>query len=964
MTGSSLHRSARDHRTRTITVLFAISLVATIFAVRVPLGYLPEASQKHIAIVVRYDNAFPEEIEENVTVPVENAIAADPGVDVVSSHIQAGQSRTVLTISQQANLDSVMMDVSASVQRVARGFPSAAHRPVLVKSDPESAPVFIVGLSAEDGWTERELRSIFEGVDGTGQVDVIGAPRPEVLVTPREFVHRSSALKRGVLMQALIDRGHPRVIRTRSGTSLVYDGRVDSLQAIETTPTPIDGLTIGSLAGIRETQRTHDSISRIDGERGVSVFVRSAGDANPVSLSRALRAVTRTLPRARVLYDYGTLVEAALRQIGLALIVGMVLVALVTAFLVDRAAAPALAISIPFSALISVAAISALGATLDIMALGGIVLGVGIAIDTGIVYVDALDRNNGDVTRAWKATAGVLVVSTSTTLVIFAPLIFAGADLLVRYRTIALSFSATVVATFAFTWLAVPALIPGTVGSRRAQRVPGDAGTEPSEIPRTNRAVLVTLSLAVGSAALLGAGGVAAAALNRLPVSKPSVEGDSRVDVFYDVPAGTDFDELLKRSRDFERALIGSPAVRTVVSRYEGERAEFRVFPAEARDAGPIQTLVDAAQRGDPTATVLIAGGSATDRWIPILIGGNSHTDVRMLAHEVADDLSGLLIPRARFVFHFKEPIPSQTLRLHSAILADHASGPAAVTSDVFSYLSEPVVFKLQIGGPERDLRVVRGGGDHPSLGDLLDHPVLLGERTRRVAAIGEVLPRERPTSVSRRDLRPAAAFSIVVPSEEERNALATVEERLARYPLPSGYTALVDPAYYSQIEAGRELVKGLAIGAVLVLLVLLAYFQAMRKALAALLVVPLAMVLPLGVFALRAGEVSEALLVGLAITAGVAVNHAVLVLNHTTEGRTVWAALQEKRRAMGAATATTIAGIVPVLIQSSTAGSPLTQLTLSLSLGSVGAVIVTHIAIPLVMSIGRSGDAPRGGRR
>ena len=840
------------------------------------------------------------------------------------------------------------MDVGAAMQRVARDFPPRVHRPVLVKSDVADAPVFVVSVPADSFWTEEMLKNTFEAADGVGQVDIAGAPRRELQLTTRDWVSGSDGVSSTQIQELLYDSSHVGLVHTPDSLPLTFDARVASPLEIELLPGPVDGVPLGEFVDAELRNSTLRSRAVVDGRGAITVYVRRAGDANAVVLCAELRDIAGTIGESTIVYDYGRLVENALIEISISIGIGLVLV-IVAAFLLSSRSEGGLglALSIPFSVLASLAAVSVTGTTLDVMALAGIVMGIGISIDSGIVYLDSYVRRGRSVAAAWRSCKHALVMSTITTVVVFVPLIFASPLVLAQYRSLAVSFCACVVSSLLYVWFFLPALLAYRRKSKEASpdMEKHDDTTKPrleSLIGATASRIFVVIAIGLGLFSVFR--------LSGLPISEPRLEGDRQIQVVHEFPSGITQESIDARSAPVNARFLDDPRIGMLVTRYEGERVEYGLTPQEGIRRGDIVGLVDELQGFAPDSTLIVTDGFEERRWIPILIRGRDHDEVRSIATDLALRLSSA-VGDGEIIRGFKESPESWDLVAEGGLLAQAGAGPSTLFGQVFQYLTEPVAFKIVLDDAERDARIMRGTEEQPGMGELLALPIELGNELAPAASFLRTEARRMPSSLSRRDLRATASLSVVVSLSAEREALRRVREVLSESTLPRGYSALVAPEYYQRQTQTTEIMWGVAIASSLVFLILLCYFQDLRRAVAAFFLIPMAMLVPALGYAIVGTRLSTSMLTGLVIIAGIAVNNGVLILDSLKGGaynaEELALALRGKRRAMGAAAATTILGVIPVIVQSMMAESFLAPLTITISLGTLGAIVASYLFLP-----------------
>jgi HAE1 family hydrophobic/amphiphilic exporter-1 len=133
----------------TIMVVLIVILLGTISLINLPIDLMPDISYPTLSISCSYENAGPEEIEELITRPIEQAMSAVPGVEEVSSVSVEGQGTVRVTFSWGTDLDAAASDIRDRLDRVTRRLPEEADRPSLRKFDLASFPILILGASSK-----------------------------------------------------------------------------------------------------------------------------------------------------------------------------------------------------------------------------------------------------------------------------------------------------------------------------------------------------------------------------------------------------------------------------------------------------------------------------------------------------------------------------------------------------------------------------------------------------------------------------------------------------------------------------------------------------------------------------------------------------------------------------------------------------------------------------------------------
>ena len=164
----------------TIMVVLIAVLLGTVSLMRLPIDLMPDISYPTISIYCNYENAGPEEIEELISRPIEEAMSAVPGVEEVTSTSIEGRGTIRVTFAWGTDLDAAANDIRDRLDRVMRYLPDDADRPALRKFDLASFPILIMGASSKldpvktRRIIEDEVEYRLERVPGVAAVNISG----------------------------------------------------------------------------------------------------------------------------------------------------------------------------------------------------------------------------------------------------------------------------------------------------------------------------------------------------------------------------------------------------------------------------------------------------------------------------------------------------------------------------------------------------------------------------------------------------------------------------------------------------------------------------------------------------------------------------------------------------------------------------------------------------------------------
>ena len=430
---------------------------------RLAVNLMPELSYPTITVRTEYPGAAPEEVENDVSRPIEEALGVIGGLQRISSVSRAEVSDVVLEFSWNTDISDVTQDVLERLDLVF--LPDAAERPLILHFDPSLDPVMELSLSGEGELWEgeealRRLRRIadlqvkrqLEPIEGVAAARVKGGLEEEIHVRLREARLRRT----GISIQQVIDRLAQENINVAGGR--IEEGRTEYLVRTLNEYTSLDEIreTIVAMVDDREVRiadlgdvvmahKERQILTRTDGGESVKIEIYKEADANIVALAQRVKNVLGKEEdglaaelsesegvRLQVVADRSLFIESSINEVrNTALLGGLLAVIVLFCFLREFRTTLIVAVSIPLSLLMAFAPMKMFGVSLNIMSLGGLALGIGMLVDSSIVVLESIFRcrEEGDdlvvaAVRGTDEVRGAVVASTLTTIAVFLPMVF------------------------------------------------------------------------------------------------------------------------------------------------------------------------------------------------------------------------------------------------------------------------------------------------------------------------------------------------------------------------------------------------------------------------------------------------------------------------------------------------------------------------------------------------------------
>ena len=491
----SLPRAAVLRPVTTVASVLAIVLLGSVSLGRTPVSLLPDVQLPVLTIRTLYTGAASEEVSRFVAEPVEEAIAATPGLVELRSLSRNGEVTTTARFAWGTNMQTTLLNVRERLDNARGQLPERAARPTLLTSDPGERPIAVLSLSttgdmrqlartAEDVHSRR-----LEQIAGVASVAVVGAPKDEIRIEVDPTRMRALGLTPNDVSAAIraanvngvggtIRRGQFRF----SVRTLTEFKSPDEIRDVPVGP-PGAGITLKDLATVVLTSADPTTLTRFDSKPAVGLVVYKDAGANTVSVTTEMQKVADQLGKEfpsiglTIVAAQATFVVDALSNLGQEIIIGGILsLGLILLFLRDWRMSLAIGVMIPLSVLLALVLLRALDVTINVLSLGGLALGVGLLVDNAIVVAEAAARKRDEGLPLFEATieateevSGPLIAGTLTTLLVFGPIIFVRGLAAALFRDLSLSVVASVGASLILALTLMPVMIVGG-GSAKTRR--------------------------------------------------------------------------------------------------------------------------------------------------------------------------------------------------------------------------------------------------------------------------------------------------------------------------------------------------------------------------------------------------------------------------------------------------------------------------------------------------------------
>jgi len=488
-----------------VVICLALMVIGVTSLVRMPVDLFPSINLPEVVVATFYSGMPPQDIETDITDPLERFFTLASGIDHMESRSLLGVSIIKVYFQPGTSADADVTELSNLALADLKRLPPGTLPPVVLKFDASSLPVCLVTLKGE-GLNQTQLHDIGQFTIRNQIAVVKGAEIPPpfggkyrqimVYVDPYKLASRQlspmdvvSAVNNSNLILPAGD------VKMGPFDYYVYSNSlVDSMEDLGKVPVKTVGsswVSVNDLGKAEDANQIQYSVVRVDGQRSVYLpIMKQGGDTNTIQVVDGIRDMIRHLydiPKqliSTVVFDQSAFVKEAIKTLLHEGLIGLLLTSLmILIFLGSVRATAAVFLSIPLSALATFVVLYMMDSTINTMILGGLALAFSRVIDNSVISLENIYRHleMGAKPEAAAEIGGsevslAVLAATLTTVVVFFPVTFLYGVSKFLFTALAL---AVVISLFA-SYLVAMTVIP-LFCSRFLKAVPHGAGHTPTE---------------------------------------------------------------------------------------------------------------------------------------------------------------------------------------------------------------------------------------------------------------------------------------------------------------------------------------------------------------------------------------------------------------------------------------------------------------------------------------------------
>jgi len=924
-------------------VSMIVIILGAVALSRLPIDLMPDVTSPTISVSTSYSKASPLTMEELVTRPIEEALAAVPGVQEISSRSTEGSSNVQVSFSWGTDLEAASNDIRDRLDRIISRLPDEASRPSLRKYDMSATPVIMMGVTSD--LDVLELRRILEEqvsyrlerVDGVASVSIWGGRSREIHINIDPLKMNALRIPLDQVISSVraanINQPTGNIYRGNHQITIRVPGVFENLEELKNTIIVRRGGSVVALKDIAEILDTASKVTRIvriNGQNGIQIAINKQSGTNTVKVVQGVLdevvQINRSIPQINIipLMDSSVFIKQSINNVSLSALLGGILAVLILLFFLrNLKSTTVISTAIPISIMATFGLLYFNGFTLNLMTIGALALGVGQLLDNSIVVMENIFRHR-EMGKESKQAAieganevgSPILASTLTSIVVFLPLLFMRGMSGIMFQQLAFVVVFALICSLATALTLVPMLSsrlikvsaePDPKSKRLTARLYFAIGKILSTIELFYKKLLAAALDNRGKTALIALLLLLAAFVLTRSIDSElmpmSDEGEVRVSL--DMVAGTKLELVDQKMLEAESRIKDMPEITSIVASAGGggwgssNTGSLRISLLSKSDrARSDQQIADEirARLGAIPGTRVRVFAVSNNRLTRVMGGGGGRIEIQVRGHEMdeAYRLAGIIMQHVESVDGITDVNLSRTAGApEDLVIIDRVkAAELGMSVQQISATLETVLSGRSAGdyldhGKEYPIMVQVKDADQMPIKELLDLSVSNSDGVPIVLRnVVSTQSGESSTVIERVNQERMIDVSANISGRNLSAVIGDIQNRLDEIPVPIGFSVEIVGDYQEQQESFRELFIGIILALVLIYMVMASQFESIRDPFIVMFSVPFALIGVSLILFITGTTFNIQTYIGIIMLAGIVVNNAILLVNTTNQLR------------------------------------------------------------------------------
>ncbi|MFZ0388942.1 MAG: efflux RND transporter permease subunit [Calditrichia bacterium] len=974
----------------------------------IPVSFWPEFTAPTLIVMVPYPAAGPQEVEDQVAVPLEESLSTIEGVDELETTCSEGMCQVTVRFAWDVDFDEAKITVQEQSEKARSSFPPGVRPPVVLQVQ-DFIPAGIELGFASPQRDLNEIRNLVEEkvknrllrLENVATVQIGGGTEQRIMVWVN--IDRIAAYGitlpqiQGALAAENLNLAAGKMESRLKNYFVRSIGKFNRLQDLENTVIASrngNPIFLKDVARVNLENSKAETFTRLNGREVVSVSIREKSGGNTVAMAEEVKQeiadIGRLLPadlQIQIIRDQSEFIKKAVNNVLRNAAIGAVLASLIILlFLGNLRNTLIIILSIPISIIGTFVLIKAFGLSINTISLGGLALGVGMIVDSSIVVLENIFRHLRQpstvsriesVSAATREVGLAITASNLTSIVVFLPLAFLVGLFAVLLGELAL----TVVFALSFSILVALTVVPmlsfylmrthpgtgmmGKIGSGWQSVFDKILGGYRPLLRWSLRHPVLTL---IFSFALLG---ICLFFLGpRLDVELLPAINESEFRAEVTMPEGTRLEVTDQLIKTLEADLANAEEVQQyfttagLFSARGEKKPNFAVINIQLKQAYRSQISAIMAKyrklwQNLPGAKLAVRQTDITEGMrrapVNVRILGDDTGVLQQLAQQALDRINsvpGVINLNSSVGESFSE------FGLHYSRhkIWDLGLNSAQIANNIRLAVQGGSTSRFSSFGKEYDITVQAEEQNLQNITDLMNLPLVTpGGEVIPLRAVAQVSLQPTPAQIKRLDQQRFVEITGDISGGSRRAVTGAVQEKMGSLPLPSGYYLAFGGQSRAIADSFRSLLQALLLAIFLVYVVMGSQFNSFLHPFTIALSIPLAVIgVILGLYIFNSSLSMNALL-GMIMLVGIVVNNGILLIDYIHQLRRKGMALREavftagtiRLRPILITSLTTIFGMLPIALGFGEGGEALQPLGAVVVGGMATSTFLTLLVIP-----------------
>ena len=935
----NIYKTSVKNPITTIILFITIGIMGMFSLSRLGIDLLPDIESNAMMVMTSYPGASAEDIENNVTRPVENVLNGVDHLKHITSNSKENISVVMLEFEYGYDIDVLANDVRDKLDLLTT-LPDGVSQPTIFKFSSDMIPVLMVGVTADESMSglykilDDQVATPLARVSGVGTVSIAGIPEREIQV----YCNPNKLEAYGLTIEAISSAIAAANRNTPAGTfdvgSNVYSLRVD--HEFE-DPSELRHLVVGyrngapiylsDVASIEDTIQERIQEAFINGEQGGMIIIQKKSGANAVEIATDVKEhlvhIQETLPsdvKLTTIVDTSDNIIHTVNSLRDTIATTFILVMLVVFLFLGRwRATIVVVLTIPISLLAAIVYILATGETLNIITMSSLSIAIGMVVDNAIVVLENItshiDRGAMPKQAAIFATkeVGISVMGgTLTTIAVFLPLTMVTGMAGILFNSMGWMVTITLVVSTAAAITFTPVLC--SLMMKKNPKKAWFQGKIDAVMEAFNKVYGVALKWCVTHrfVVLLGAlllfVGVMYGLGSHLKTEFFPVQDNAQMSATIELPVGTRQDITRELALELEgRIREAVPEIKTLSVR-EGQADSDNLFASMQDNGTHIITmnmaLVKKTERerklseiGDVirgilneysiirTYNVNESGqrGGMGQSTVDIEVYGYDFDVTDRLAKQIQQMMLGL-DGCSEVTVSRDEYTPEYHVDFDLEKLAQNGIDVTTASAYLRNRINGSVTSFYREDGDEYDIRVRYDKPFRESIADIENITIYNAQgKGVKIRDLGKVVESYSPPTIERKDReRYITVTGVVATGYAMSDVIAATTEGMESIEFPAGYVWQLSGTYEDQQETFGDLFLLMALMIILVYVIMASQFESLVDPFVIMFSIPFAVVGVVIGLAITGVPLNVMSLLGILMLVGIVVNNGIVLVDYT----------------------------------------------------------------------------------